>query len=61
MAMMKSKEWYKSKTIQSGAAIILIGLLDLFLGMGNQYTQIAVIIFGGLGVKYRLSATTTLK
>ena len=59
--MVQTKGWYKSKTVQASAVAMVIALLDVFFGIGNQWTTIVIALAGAIGIYGRVTANTVLK
>jgi len=57
----KTKEWYKSKTVQASAAALTIAVLTALFGETNVYVSVAIAVFSALGIYGRVTATKQLK
>ena len=63
MTLDNKKPWYMSKTIWVATGTIIVAIYNLLGKMGLSLPLIPeeiYIILAALGIKYRMSATTTL-
>lgn len=57
----KNKEWYKSKTVITSAAALIVAISAAMYGESNPYVSMLVAVLSGLGIYGRFDATTQLK